>query len=302
MITMVVLRVPAFADESCGLVTVEHSEAEEDRYVPMGGLDDPYIVYLNRYGGKYNPGSSDNSSVNRSSIAPGNIEIGEWNECSDPIKRDTAQKRDRKCKRRKEGDWEKLSECVQRMFSPYIRIEFTEEDPGDERHIEAVIGGHPADFFGNDKNNNVAGIAPIASNCRVIKRAVVFAFEQNITTLQRTCEVTAHEIAHAFGIDHATLCTSLMSYKGGCGPKTFQDVDAECGEFSERPCHCGGDTQNDHQRLVERLGVLDGHGKVIGGIDEGGCHAGSSSPATPVTILVVMLLAGLLHHRSRQTA
>jgi MYXO-CTERM domain-containing protein len=48
-----------------------------------------------------------------------------------------------------------------------------------------------------------------------------------------------------------------MTYLNGCGSKTFQDVDASCGEYSRRSCQCGGSTQNSVQLMLTRLGPGD---------------------------------------------
>jgi hypothetical protein len=46
-----------------------------------------------------------------------------------------------------------------------------------------------------------------------------------------------------------------MTYLSGCGAKTFQDVDAQCGEYSARECMCGGSTQNSVEHLYTTLGA-----------------------------------------------
>ena len=62
------------ADDSCALRTVENVPAPEDKYATLS--DNPnQVIYLNRNGGKYSRGSSDNASVDRSSIVPGDIKI-----------------------------------------------------------------------------------------------------------------------------------------------------------------------------------------------------------------------------------
>jgi hypothetical protein len=48
-----------------------------------------------------------------------------------------------------------------------------------------------------------------------------------------------------------------MTYLWGCGDKSFQDVDADCGEDGPRTCSCGGNTQNSVRMLLQYLGPRD---------------------------------------------
>jgi hypothetical protein len=68
------------------------------------------------------------------------------------------------------------------------------------------------------------------------------------------CEVVAHELGHAFGLEHEYLCKDPMTYLEGCGHKTFQDVAAPCGEDEPRACS-GGGKQNSVQHLTQVLGL-----------------------------------------------
>src|SRR5258708_5901856 len=68
------------------------------------------------------------------------------------------------------------------------------------------------------------------------------------------CEVAAHELGHAFGLEHEFLCKDPMTYISGCGHKTFQDVAAWCGENKAKKCSDGG-KQNTVQHLNEVLGL-----------------------------------------------
>src|SRR5690606_14824245 len=37
--------------------------------------------------------------------------------------------------------------------------------------------------------------------------------------------------------------------------KSFQDIDAPCGEYSARACSCGGNTQNSYQHIMDTFGA-----------------------------------------------
>lgn len=212
----------------------------------------PTIVYLNRDGGTFQPGRDD-ARENRSSIVDAPSTIPAWDV--------------------DDAGWDQVAGCLEDLFLRW-NVTVTDEDPGDVPHLEAVIAGRPSDL---GLTGNIGGIAPFRTDCGIVDGAVVYAFaEQYGDNLRGVCETAAQEIAHAFGLDHQMLCSDPMSYLGGCGPKAFQDVDAPCGEFEERACACGGDTQNSIALLDARLGVA--------GEAPSGGPADSSSPTVEETL------------------
>jgi hypothetical protein len=190
-------------------------------------------LFLNKSGGNYIPGS-DNSSTNRSSIPSSPSTV--------PAYEGTAQQ------------WATLLACVKDQFSRFD-ITVTDVDPGSAPHIEAVMGGNPQDI---GMGSGVGGVAPMYGDCSVVERAVVYIFTKVFSSTQSECEVAAQEIGHALGMDHEYLCKDPMTYLGGCGAKTFQDVDAQCGEYEPRECMCGGSTQNSVEHLYATLGPASG--------------------------------------------
>ncbi len=96
------------------------------------------------------------------------------------------------------------------------------------------------------------GVAPFT--CGPIENAMSFTFALLYDDMRELCNVVGQESAHAFGLDHELQCDDPLTYLPGCPIKRFQDLDAPCGEFSERDCDCGGDTQNSYQYLLEFLG------------------------------------------------
>ena len=100
----------------------------------------------------------------------------------------------------------------------------------------------------------MGGLAPLGDG--PIHDAVVFVFASTLKLkTQALCETAAQEIGHAYGLDHVMVCKDPMTYLTGCGAKTFQDVDAPCGERDARACADGGATQNSHQHLLDVLGA-----------------------------------------------
>jgi hypothetical protein len=195
------------------------------------------VLYMNRHGGVFTPGSED-SRHDRSGIIGDVAVIAPW-DVSDE-------------------DWAHVMTCVRGQFAPFA-IEVTDVDPGDAPHVQSVVGGTAADLgFGP----TIGGIAPFRSDCAVIRNPIVFTFAAALPDdPQVVCEVVAQEVGHSFGLDHEYLCEDPMSYLGGCGAKSFQDVDAACGEGEPRPCRveghydCHRETQNSYQLLAERLGL-----------------------------------------------
>ena len=199
--------------------------------VRVAALEAPTIVYMNRVGGTFTPGQN-NSSTNRSTIPSFTATIPAWG-VSD-------------------AGWQQVMDCVTAQFAPF-NVVVTDEDPGDAIHIESVVAGRPQDV---GFSGGVGGVSPFS--CGIIDRSIVFTFAEVYgNNLQEVCHTAAQEIAHSFGLDHEYLCADPMTYLGGCGAKTFQDVDAACGEFSQRNCQCGGSTQNSVQMMLDRLGPGD---------------------------------------------
>lgn len=148
--------------------------------------------------------------------------------------------------------WKSVMSCVTKLFAPFDVV-VTDKRPSHDDFLMVVVGGKPADIGVTD-GHHVSGLAPFSGN--VIPRAVVFAFAATVDNQPRAvCETIAMEVAHAYGLDHEYLCKDVMTYLRGCGPKTFVDADAPCGESKKRTCEGGAKTQNSFRRLVEVLGA-----------------------------------------------
>jgi len=192
-------------------------------------------VYLNRSGVTLTPGVND-SRTNRSSIISSRVTIPPWNPSSTL--------------------WSQTVTCLREIFAPFD-VQITETDPGDVPHMEAVLGGSPLLLgFGS----TLMGVSPFSSTCKVIESSVVFTFADVIPQhAQVICEITAQEIAHSYGLDHELLPADPMTYLSYAGKRRFQNVVAECGEKTPRPCGLTGspcrDRQNSYALLTERIGA-----------------------------------------------
>jgi len=196
------------------------------------------IIYMNRVGGTFTPGNDD-SATNRSSIPYSTSSISPWGVS--------------------EAGWREVMDCMTELWAPFD-VEITDvEPPASVDYIESVVAGRPQDV---GMGSGVGGVSPF--DCGVIERSIVFTFAEVYGTSYRDiCETAAQETAHSFGLDHEHMCEDPMTYLYGCGEKAFRDVDAPCGEYSNRTCSCGGSTQNSVRLLTEFNGPADGTAPTV---------------------------------------
>ena len=215
----------------CAKVRISAEEAAfQNKSALYGPGSPPLTVFLNRHGGTYYPGSND-SARNRSSI------IG--------------RARTIPAFERSDEAWSELVDCVREDFSRF-NIFITDVEPSAGNYVEAVIGGQDRHLG----RSGLLGIAPYG--CRPIEKAVAYIFSQEFGSVQSICKTTSHEIGHTLTLDHEYLCEDPMTYLSGCGKKSFQDVDAWCGEYSRRSCDCHGQKQNSVQVLYDFFGASTG--------------------------------------------
>jgi MYXO-CTERM domain-containing protein len=237
----IMLEVPWEHLKASGAKDTLVGEDHDDRPLAFVGPGQPPLkIFLNRSGGTYRPGQDD--SRNNTSIVPRQTStIGPF-----PYS-DTA--------------WRSVVDCVTAQFAAFnVQIVET-EPPSNERYVEHVIGGSPGDL---GLPNGVGGVAPIDNfNCNVIDVAINYTFAEVYGDVQSICETAAQEIAHSFSLDHELFCPDPMTYLGGCGNKSFQDSDQNCGEYSARQCNCGRSRQNSVQIMLQKLGAASGGGNPV---------------------------------------
>ena len=248
-------------------------------------LAETKTIYLVRDGAVLWPGDENDAMSGISSIVSQPTAIKSWD-----IDDDT---------------WAETVACVKDLYKPFD-VKVTDEDPGDVPHLEAIFGGHPSDVGLPD---NVAGVSPFTEDCSVIERSVVFTFTDVLPDDARTmCEVMAQEIAHSYGLDHEMLASDPMTYLDHDGPRSFQDVDAPCGEFENRTCGIGARmcrrTQNSVKLLGERLGFKAGAPPATtppatsdDGISDGGCASGGGR-GSPLLVLLAFALLPIRRSRA----
>jgi hypothetical protein len=148
--------------------------------------------------------------------------------------------------------WDDVVSCVRAKYSRF-NVRFVTERPSAPGYVMAVFGGTGAELgYGAE----VRGAAPMdSSGCRTVDNAVVMVFSAKLgPTAETHCDAAAHEIAHVFSVDHELLAADPSSYLPFSGSREFQDVDAPCGETSQRACICGRPSQNAVAVLLEKLG------------------------------------------------
>ncbi len=196
------------------------------------------LIYLERHGASLRPGNND-ARVQTSSVVTHAIDTAGW-DVSDE-------------------DWATTMECMSELWARFD-VAFTDRDPGNVPHIEALFGGSPTDF---GLASNLTGVSPFASDCGVIENSIVFTFTDKLPKdPRRVCEVMSQEIGHSYGLDHELLAVEVMSQLPSGQLRSFQDQEVACGETTARPCGsstapCRA-TQNSVQLLRERLGDFGG--------------------------------------------
>jgi hypothetical protein len=188
------------------------------------------VIFLNRHGGTFYGAYEDDSQTNESYV----------------VYRDTAQV---PAWPYSDGAWRDFVACMRDMYARWD-VEITDVDPGSLRHLEHVVGGHPSDIGQDDR---VGGIASMNGDCSPMDNGISFTFAEQYGSVQGMCETAAQEIAHTLGLEHEYLCADPMTYLDGCGAKTFQDVDAQCGEGFARPCECPGRTRQNSVRMFDDI-------------------------------------------------
>jgi len=154
--------------------------------------------------------------------------------------------------------WDATIACIRDVYLPY-GVSVVDVDPGQVPHHEAVLAGRAQEL----PIAGALGVAPLgAGACAPADNVISFSFAnnhgptQNLSLAEAMCWTVAQESAHSYGLEHEFDCSDPLTYLDNCdGPKYFRDIDAPCGEFSERPCVCGGNAQNSHERLLGVLGM-----------------------------------------------
>jgi hypothetical protein len=171
-----------------------------------------------------------------------------------------------------DAKWAELMGCVRQIFAPF-NIVITDIDPGSTEHMEVMVAGSPGQI--GLQIPGVLGVAP--ATCGYVDRAVAYVFANESYfgggggNIDELCSTVGQEIAHTWALDHERLAADPMTYIPYSGRRTFQDVDAPCGELSgnrtckrydfngdgtvDLNCPQSGPTQNSVQEILARFGA-----------------------------------------------
>jgi hypothetical protein len=148
--------------------------------------------------------------------------------------------------------WNKVVACVQKHFEPF-NVDIVETAPANRPVIRALVGGTP-NLIGLE-DDTTTGLSPY--NGEVIPSSLVYVFSQTIgeSNTDWICATAAHEIGHSLGLDHSNTCGDLMSYHGEeCGAPTFKTSDGPCGEYEDRSCANGAESQSSFNQIAANVG------------------------------------------------
>src|ERR1051326_179526 len=135
------------------------------------------IVFLNRGGGVYRGGFTNDSHTNSSTIFAGNRSVSRF--AGD------------------DADWETVLEHVRLMYKHFVVWIVDVEPPPTVRYVEAVVGGLPGQL---GLDSSILGVAPVY--CSPALNTIVFIFAAQIPGENiRIAEVISHEVGHAFSLD-----------------------------------------------------------------------------------------------------
>lgn len=205
------------------------------------------IIYLNGCfdGGCVIQGGFEDSRSNHSSIVNGTFELPPY-----PY-----------------GNFDDVVACVRNTYARF-NVQIVTEDPGNVPHWEHIISGRSEDIGISPPPGTqgvIGGVSP--RTCEILDNAITYTFAEVYGgDVAQTCWTVAQETAHAWGLDHELLCSDPMTYLTACGSsKSFQDVDATCGEYEDvpadqggpRPCMCTGGKQNSVQRILTIFGSAE---------------------------------------------
>ena len=211
--------------------------------IPGNKYPRKHTLFLNFSGGMLYSGA-DNSAENRSNLAKqGNYPIfggGEQVALS-------------------------IIQAVQNDVQPYgITVTFDSRPRNVVPYTMEMVGGSWTD---TNIDSPAGGVAPGADCGALGQRHVVYTFSNGGSVLGAASTIS-QEAGHAWGLDHTFNCSSVMSYCGGGGDKSFQEgcdtlceaqcqgpMSAGCRLTHEMFCGEGSDQQNDAAEMAWIFGT-----------------------------------------------
>jgi hypothetical protein len=158
--------------------------------------------------------------------------------------------------------WHALVTCVQEVYSPFAVTVADVPPTNGVSYTMGIAAGNPSDV---GLPADILGVG--LATCAPLDNVMSFSFANHesgsgLSRMYDTCWTIAQETAHNFGLEHEyqftdgnSACSDPMTYRVDCGgEKFFRNKPAQCGEYANRPCDCGG-VQNSVGKLTNALGA-----------------------------------------------
>ena len=134
-----------------------------------------------------------------------------------------------------DASWAQVMSCMKDTFSAF-NVQITDKDPGTAEHFEIMVAGTGGQI---GLQAGILGVAELDCNSpgscgKFLPNTIVYAFSNDsyfgaeASKELDICATAAQEIAHTWGLDHATDKTDPMTYNTYNGMRTFKDG-AQCG-------------------------------------------------------------------------
>lgn len=190
-------------------------------------------VFLNRGGGTFTPGPNDDASTNTTPVAGNMTRTLAAFPFGDP-------------------SWTAVKQCVVQGLAPF-NVTVTDVDPGAARHHEIVVSTR----FWDAGNQGVRSISTFTCpSAGLPASGIAFVFAEAIGDMPGAiCDDAVSQLASAVaGLDHSRDCKDFLgTFQPACGMRSFLDREIACGEQTDRPCSCGGMTQNSFRGMSAAL-------------------------------------------------
>jgi len=182
-------------------------------------------VYLNRNGGTFNHGPTDDAINNLSVVVDAERTLPPWPE--------------------DDANWLAVTDCIRTALTPIQRLTVTEEDPGAIPHIEIV--------FTTSYWDGAAMTHVIPASCR--SHQIEFVFGDAVPTSARACHLAMQAFAQMTAqLSLGNECHDFVNNAQDCSTeRAFLDQTVDCVDGFNQPttCRCGGGTTQNTQLALE---------------------------------------------------
>ncbi len=169
-----------------------------------------------------------------------------------------------------DGEWNAIRACVAKIYSFYNVTVVDQRPTSGPYHMAIVSGNADSIQFQGGVDGQLLGLSAL-SCAGPLDNVVSFSladshravFESSARYVKEMCTTIAHEVGHAYGLEHQfefddgkSACPDPMSYDVGiCNPPThfFRNKSSKCGATQVGNCMCA-QRQNSHGKLELAFG------------------------------------------------